>query len=264
MKGKVWFYPNGLYKTAKLRLIVRRLGLQVGTREDHDLRVYFSHRTIDRDGVILDKRGRRRGETTQVLPNSINGGCTDVSKSRVEKVFRQVFGYGSFIDPRKSDVVQKTEVQAIKDILHRKPCAPRGGYVNQRFIDTRRGGLFVDLRPAVFDGRIHTVIVKRKAKFLRGAGAHMSFVDPRSVFTKEEIALILDFSKAFGLDCGEIDALRDNETDKLYLIDVNPTTNSDVDYVGMENQLGPMARELVEEHYAEAFLEAFWNDKWRV
>lgn len=266
MTVRVWFYPWVPWnRKPKLAKVLQTLGWEFGTKADHHLRIFFSKRTIDKNGLVLDRQGYRKEKTTQIFPKTINGGCTDVSKSYVEEVFREVFGYGSFVGPDGDDtVVQKTEIQAVKDIKHRKTCTPKEGYVVQRFIDTRREGLFVDLRAAIFDGSIETVIVKRKPKLRRASGAHIDFVDPRYLFTRVEIDKIVEFSRRFGLDCGEIDILRDKYSDLIYLIDVNPTTNSDVDYVAVERQLGALARSLTEERYAEAFKRAFWNEKWRV
>jgi hypothetical protein len=262
---KVWLYPHAPTDwTPKIRLAIRQLGWRYGTREDHDLRVYFSNRTIDKDGVILDRRGRRKGPTTTILPTTINGGCTDVSKSRVEEVFKATFGYGSFIDPRKSDVVMKTEIQSIKDIAHRKACEPKPGYVAQRFIDTRHDGLFVDLRVAFAGAKIVTVAVKRKPLFRRATNAHILFTDPKFVFSSSEIQQLNSFGEAFGLDFGEADVLRDHDTGKLYVVDVNPTANADVEFPTIEKQLGRIARQLAEEQYAAFFKDAFDNETWRV
>lgn len=60
----------------------------------------------------------------------LNLHCTDISKNRVEKAFRSIFGYGSFIDPTAyyGQCIEKTDENARGGALIDCPIAsPRDG-----------------------------------------------------------------------------------------------------------------------------------------
>jgi len=262
---KVLFYPTPEPPFwSKIYVGIHRLGYVIGTRADHDLRILFSGRTIDKDGIVLDRQGRRRGKTTKILHKTINGRCNDVSKTRVDRVFARVFGYSSLVDPRKHESVQKTEIQAIHDIRRVKKMAPKRGYIYQRLIDTRdSSGRWTDLRPLVFDGKIHTVCIKRKPEMAVDRRAKMSFHMPIHVFTKAEREKILEFAAEFGADCADIDVLRDRKTKKLYIVDVNHTAHKHA-FKRIGELQGESAQREAELAYAKAFEAAFARPKWRV
>lgn len=111
---KVWAYPQRVPHWCKLHVVLTRLGWTSGAADDHDLRTLFSNRTLDRGGVILDREGRREGKTTTVRERTINGRCTDVTKTRTDAVFTEAFGYSSLVNPRRHPCVEKTDVQATK------------------------------------------------------------------------------------------------------------------------------------------------------
>ncbi|MDP4952363.1 MAG: cell division cycle 123 family protein [Flavobacteriales bacterium] len=53
---------------------------------------------------------------------------------------------------------------------------------------------------------------------------HLSeLIDIDQFFSKEEQRLILQFAEAMNVDFAEFDVLRDNQSGKIYIIDVNTT-----------------------------------------
>jgi len=53
--------------------------------------------------------------------------------------------------------------------------------------------------------------------------ARAELVDKSAVISADEEAKILAFCRKQGVDYAELDVLRDNDTQKLYVVDVNPT-----------------------------------------
>jgi hypothetical protein len=263
---KVWFYPQRPGTWAKIHVLIKHLGWTYGTESDHDIRALFSNRTIDKGGVILDRKGRRKGSTTHVLPKTINGGCVDVTKSRTDAVFTQAFGYSSLVSPVNTDCVEKTEVQAVKGIREVRRGSPRQpGHIYQRKIETRnKRGEWVEFRPMLIGHKIFRVTVKRKTDWVHGdATAKIDVVPPSHVFSREEIAKIQRMSELFGSDFADFDVLRDRSERRLYVVDVNYTAHRNAfDAVG--RQLGENRQMAFLHGYAKWFSDEFTRDVWRV
>jgi hypothetical protein len=71
------------------------------------------------------------------------------------------------------------------------------------------------------------------------------------VFSEEEVGLIQKFSKSIGLDCGDLDILRDNASQKIYIVDANPTTWGPPKGLSKENQQKTLQilSDLFEKHF---------------
>ena len=164
----------------------------------------------------------------------INEGCKDVSKTKVDKIFTEVFGYSSFINPNKYKdlAVCKSNLQSAHDgKIVQCPAKPIKGKIYQRLIDNRqRNNPFVVLDIRVFiGGGIFMVINKYRAikgRFKDGS-KDAKMMNVNEVFTKKAQEKIVEFCDKFGLDFGEIDILRDSDG-KIYIIDVNNIAGSGV------------------------------------
>jgi hypothetical protein len=190
-------------------------------------------------------------DTTHVVPPPIlfdvarskpvlNLGCTDISKNRVEQVFREVFGYGTFIDPTRHHgrCIMKSDENAVSwgSVVQGPLEAPQEGCVYQIFIDNEHDGIQIEYRTPVILGTIPEVKLWRR-EVVRGplnqrAWLDTTAVDASEVYTPAERELILEFSRRMGLDFGELDVLRSREDGRLYILDVNKTPS---DY-GMLNR----------------------------
>jgi hypothetical protein len=173
--------------------------------------------------------------------NAINGRCVDISKSNVGTVFAKVFGYDLDIDPRyyNGPIVRKSETNALHDgIIITGPIPePETCYVYQKLIDNSQSdGMVIDLRTAVIGSEIPYVYLKYRPKVSRFSNdnAYVKCVNPDKVFSKDEIYLIILFTREIGFDIGELDILRDRETQKIYIVDVAKTPHSPSDnYIGL-------------------------------
>jgi hypothetical protein len=159
----------------------------------------------------------------------INGRCADVSKSRVASVFQQVSGRALTLDPQNwtGPMVAKSEANGAHDgRIIDGPAEPVAGLVYQRLIDTVAPDAMVeDLRCPTVDGEIAAVFLKRRPVETRFANSNTQVreLDPGTVFNDEERTLIRDFCRAFGLDWGGVDVLRERSSGALWIVDANKT-----------------------------------------
>jgi hypothetical protein len=161
----------------------------------------------------------------------LNLECTDISKTRVEQVFREVFGYGTFVDPvrHRGRCIEKPDENAVKwgSLIDCPVEAPREGCVYQALIDSEHDGVQVEYRTPVILGMIPEVKVWRR-EVLRGPLHERAWLgtvrcEAAAVYTDAERELILEFCRRMGLDFGELDVLRSRDDGRLYILDVNKT-----------------------------------------
>jgi hypothetical protein len=159
---------------------------------------------------------------------ALNFACLDISKSRVATVFEAVFGYPLAVDPRcyEGVAVEKGEINSMHDgRLLRCPTTPRDGYVYQRLVDTSDGKDIQDLRTPCVDGQPVLVWDKRRraSQVFSVHNRKVRLRRPTEVFSTSEIEAIGKFCRAFGLDWGGLDILRDRVDGRIYIVDVNKT-----------------------------------------
>jgi hypothetical protein len=158
-----------------------------------------------------------------------NLGCTDVSKVRVERAFVTEFGYSSFVDPETHAgvCVMKSDLNALHDgRIIRCPAPREPGVVYQKVLNNETGGGFVvDHRVPVFRGHVPFVYLKHRPLETRfsNTNAFVRIAQPDAVFSADELAGIVRFCAAIGLDYGELDVLRDKADGRIYIIDVSKT-----------------------------------------
>lgn len=159
----------------------------------------------------------------------VNQSCDDISKVKVEDVFRQVFGYGTFVDPETfvGPCVMKSNDNAMHDgqLVQCPTAATLLGVVYQKLINNAVGDEVQDIRVPVINGELPFVYLKFRSLRYRFSNmntrATMLSID--SAFTRAEVALIKEFAEKLGLDFGELDVLRDVGDGKIYIVDVNNT-----------------------------------------
>ncbi len=159
----------------------------------------------------------------------INLACTDVSKSRVARVFEEVFGYPLAIDPRTwhGPAVEKSEINGAHDgRIVQCPCAPKADRVYARLIDNSDDGRMVeDYRSPTIDGEIPLVFIKKRAMDKRFANSNDKVILRRTeqIFSPEERDLLRLFCQKMHMQWGGIDVLRDRKDGRIYVVDVNKT-----------------------------------------
>jgi hypothetical protein len=160
----------------------------------------------------------------------LNLRCEDISKTRVARTFAAIFGYDLALDPTTfhGKCVVKSEINAQHDgaVISCPIESKQPGVVYQRLIDTEvEGGMVRDLRVPVLADAIPLVYVRYRPVESRfsntNASAHM--VSVQNVLSEDEVRKIKALANALGLDCGEVDALRDGRDGRLYIVDAATT-----------------------------------------
>jgi hypothetical protein len=171
----------------------------------------------------------------------INLACEDISKSRVDRVFAEVFGYTIVLDPtrHRGPCVEKSDLNAAHDgqIVECPIEAPRHGRVYQKLIDNSiKPGTVEDIRVPVFGDSIPFVYVRTRPIDIRfgAASATARIVETDVAFSGNEIARILEFTHSMGFECGDLDVIRDQADGRMYIVDANTTP-----FAGSLNRLSP-------------------------
>jgi hypothetical protein len=178
----------------------------------------------------------RRGEWIEGVQvrRFVNARCDDISKQRVGRVFEEVFGYQLDVDPttytgtmvRKSDLnaahdgaVLVGPISEVEYARHRESC------VYSVHVNNVDGDLVDDLRVLWCDRVSPMLDRKRRPAATRFApGAEVVLHEPVADHcSADEVAKLDEFCRAFGLDYGELDCLRDRDSGRLYVVDVNKT-----------------------------------------
>jgi len=159
----------------------------------------------------------------------INCACLDVSKSKVARVFKEVFGYPLGLDPTiwHGQAVEKSELNGAHDgHVITCPAERKAGMVYEHVIDNSDNGRFVeDYRSPTIGGKIALVYIKQRSVNYRFANTNDRVLlrRPEQIFSPEEREKLARFCKAMDLDWGGIDVLRDRQSGRLYVVDVNKT-----------------------------------------
>ena len=168
-------------------------------------------------------------ETEPTPYPTLNGGCTDISKSRVAQTFQAIFGYALALDPATTTepFLEKGEENGIHDAkIHTGPVPAAPGRVYQKLVDNKtKDGTVLDYRcPTVF-GDIPLVFLKERPvdKRFANLNTRVRITDSADCFSAEELSKIKAFCAAMQLDWGGLDILRDAKDGRIYIVDVNKT-----------------------------------------
>lgn len=225
----VLLYPQYPGRKAVIYKILTSLGCNItnNPNKNHNLVVYW-HDTTYRNPDSTIKEFAERDFV-------VNLKCTDISKSNVDKVFNEVFGYSSIVHPESFTglMVKKNEINASHDgVIVQGPLTPEKGFIYQKVINNVFDKRFVvDMRIPVINGKMVLGYLKFKSINARFANFSKNMLNSKEpevypieqLITRDEMMLITNFCQRIGLDYGELDVLRDNDDKKIYIIDVNNT-----------------------------------------
>ena len=241
---KIWFTPDRPRPWYLIWAAAAWTGVGIArTPEEATASCYFDDATLGRPPARWHAR-------------ALNFGCVDISKSRVARVFQEVFGYPLSVDPEQGFglAVEKGEANGVHDGRQVwLPMPARPGRTYQRLIDNVEDGLATDLRTPMVGGRAVVVFIKRRPVADRFANhnSQVNLARPRDVFSNKELDLLGAFAQAMGLDWGGLDVLRDRASGRIYVVDVNKTDMGPpialpfLDKIAALSRLGRALRQLV-------------------
>lgn len=223
-------YPEKPKPLHMLYLILHRLGYTITSNPavKHDLVVAFEDTTFRSNLPVLSALREKE--------KVINADCGDISKKRVDAIFTEVFGYSSFVDPLTypGKYVRKSNMNTAHDgALMEGPTTPTEGYIYQRLIHSPYGeDMCRDMRIMIVGNSMPIVFYRYRDLHDRFSGVRLAeWVNVNDVLSADEQEHILLFCKKFGLDYGELDAVRDGEDGKIYIIDANNTPSGPVPFL---------------------------------
>ena len=240
---RVSFYPMRLEPSAALAHALARAGARLsGFGAPVDLTVAWE------TGTWLPARSVAR------LPSgALNRGCTDISKTTVDRIWAQVAGYSINVDPLTWDgpLVVKPDVNGVRGgrIVNGPLPERRTRRVYQRLVDCMVDGRVRTIRPMVFEGRILVVYDKWRAagdRFIGPEEVHVRAAD--DLLSPAEQRLLLQFASALGLEYGELDVLREAGSGLIYVVDANrtPIRPRGLHEREADAAFGPLAQALME------------------
>jgi hypothetical protein len=158
----------------------------------------------------------------------LNAGVPDISKTNVAETFGRIAGYDLRLDPttHQGPAVEKSELNGKHDgRMVQCPTAAQPGRSYQRFIDSSDGMTAYDYRTTIINRRPQFVLVKTKPATNRFSihNVTVRFHELDRVFSKTEVELLTRFAEEMELDWGAFDVLRDRNTGRIYVVDVNKT-----------------------------------------
>jgi hypothetical protein len=216
--GTVWIYPEFPSRNSTIYKISRRLKFNLVTQPfpNTELGIHFHDATINSPL-----------EQNHPFP-IINKEIYDISKIKIDEVHLEIFGYNTIVNPLThiGSCVVKSNENALHDgqIIRCPIQQTEKNKIYQIIIDNQEQELFVDYRICVMKSDIVIAYKKYKTRELRFTNdtCAASILDIQ--FIPEIIQnYIVSFTKKMQSDFCEIDVLKDNNTGKWYIIDLNKT-----------------------------------------
>jgi len=163
------------------------------------------------------------------VARSLNFDCNDIRKSTVAETFEHVFGYALSVDPRKHSgkmVVKSEENGAHDGKIIQGPSEIAPDLVYQRVVNNETDdGHVRDYRCPMLFGKPLLIFIKERKidDRFKNSNARVQLAEPKDYFSEGELSKISQFCQMMKLDFGGIDILRDKESNRIYIVDVNKT-----------------------------------------
>lgn len=221
---KVLVYPSDMRTRTPMWYICYMLNMKITTNIDdqYDMVIHWYDSTFKQPNAKLVEFAKNH--------QTINLFSTDISKKRLDILFKEVFGYNTEIDPLlyQGQVLEKGNINAKKSakIIQCPIQQKKEDYVYQIVIDNQYDDNYViDYRVPIFKDSIPFVYKKfipLKARF-SSMPDKVFIKETEEIFNKEEVDNIIKLCQAMNVEYGELDVLRNKTDNKIYVVDVNDT-----------------------------------------
>ena len=249
--NKNHFYKSGAYYMLEKQNVEYTTRL----RDKHDFAFFWD------PGLKLKKNTpKMKAYVKQFKKHLINHRVRGTSKDYIGEKFNKIFGYKLKVDPltHVGWGVEKNNNNGLKYgekimfPLRNYQIKPNHSY--QRYIDSHiNKKVFIEYRVPIFGNIIPLVFKKRRLEEFRFTANNrvVSIMKTLEIFSEEEADKIIYFCKSINLEYGELDILRENQTDRLYIVDVNNTPWFPC------NKLSGRNKNIALNMFWNAFLESF-------
>ena len=245
----VFFWPHLPSKRTALYKALTQLGAHITNNTNVPVRARIfwedaTHRNFQPPGQLHNH-------------SFLNARLTDISKEAVERLHVKVFGYGTFVDPQthRGQAVMKSDENATHDgRIIQCPTQPELGYVYQQVINNQlSSGEVYDIRVPIIGPEIPFVYLKFRPEETRffNANSRAELHPLGEILKPQEAVQLAQMAQLAQLDYGELDVLRDADTGRLFVVDINPTP------YGPPNNLPPADAQKAITLLAQAFQRRF-------
>lgn len=214
----VSFFPMRLEPTAALAHVLPRLGVRIAPSPgEADLTVAWH------TGTWISAR-----DADRLPPNALNGRCLDIAKSTVDDLWAKAAGYSIVVEPTtwRGQMVVKPQANAVRGgrIVDGPLAAARAGVAYERLVDSRAGARIHSTRAFVARGEVILAYDRWRPypHWFQGP-EETTPVAAHEAYSPDECATLVRFARLIGLDFGEIDVVRDNDSGLIYGVDANRT-----------------------------------------
>lgn len=249
---RVLFYPQRPSVHSTIYKIVKFLNCEIidSPSTSWDIAISWEDTTFRKIDNLLPKN------PDKII---INHACNDISKKNIDRIFTDVFGYSSLVNPKQYNgiCVKKSNLNAKHNgmLIHCPIPIIEKNVIYQKLINNKNNnwGIY-DIRTPIFNRSIPFVYIKQKSSIHRFEDHFiMSTIEETNVvFSPGEIDTIIEFCQQMGFEYGELDILRDSEDNRLYIIDANNTP-------WWSTSLPKEKHRFALERLAESFKREFFN-----
>lgn len=203
----ILFYPEAINEQCKLYHTMEQYGIEFHNdlTKPYDIAIYWSyHKSVAQHGVS---------------EWFYNYGCTDVSKTRIDNVFKT----NLIVNPETytGKVVRKTEDQcSLDEVVIDCPAPSETGYIYRRFINTFEDNKPTDLRMFYF-GSVFFICKKTYLGDMFDRHNYVWELVTNDVIPQLKRLEIISNCYRMGFHIGEIDILRDSNSGECFVIDIN-------------------------------------------
>jgi hypothetical protein len=217
-------YPHYPSRGSTIYKLGKKLSYNITNKPKNsvEIAVYWEYLTSRTEYHYLEEQSK--------ILRIVNLYSRDISKIFIDRIHQNVFGYSTVIDPitYEGKIVKKSDINAKHDgeILRAPISSKENGYIYQLLIDnTYAENQVMDIRVPVVNGLLDFVYIKYRnisERFLNTTNKTI-VMQTNSIFDKNEIELLNKYCAELRLDYGELDVLRDNNSKRIYVVDVNNT-----------------------------------------
>ena len=216
-------YPNKEFYSITHIINLMGYAVTVNPNESCDIGFLWDDKTLVNCPDVLLKLAKH----TPV----ININCTDISKTTVDHISTQIFGYSNIIEPltHTGKCVEKPNENGVKGghVIDCPISKIKIGCIYQNLIDSTMDGYQHEYRVAVILNEIAMVCLVKQ----RPAKSSLDFREQlppiplaiEQAFDAHEAHQILSFCLKINLDFGELDIVRCRQTQRLFILDANKT-----------------------------------------
>ena len=269
-RQKICTFPNALYfpksllekgyVLGKIFKIIDINALQFNPWEKYDVILSWqdvTSNTIDTRQYIENSYSH----TKQIFPRQmINFGFRDISKDTVGRANKEIFGYELDVNPEtyQGKGVSKSKFNATHDgMVVDFPISKdtlSEDKVYSVLINNELDGFVFDQRLVFMRGILNFFYLKKRPVQTRfsNTNSFVSLERTQAAFSADELEKINALCYLLGADYAEIDVLRDQSTQKIYVVDVSRTPAGPPNGLSAHGKLEALAN--LSEEFARRFL----------